>query len=276
MQSFTERVQIVLVETSHPGNIGAVARAMKNMCISQLVLVKPGKFPAEEALQRSSGAHDVLATAVVVDSLQEALKECTWVVGTSARARHLPWPVSSPEQLVPEVIAQAAKGRVAIVFGRENSGLSNAELQLCHRHVNIPCNPAFSSLNLAMAVQIVCYELFRALLADPRGFAGNPVFANAGELQIKDALRMDNVLKPGDTGWDELPASFSQLENFFDHLQQTLTTIGFYDPQQPGQLMPRLRRLFLRASPDVLEINILRGILTAMQKAAMMKKNSED
>mgnify|MGYP001034634254 CR=1 FL=1 len=254
-----QQIVIVLVETSHPGNIGAVARAMKNMGLENLTLVNPHKFPSEEAFRRSSGAHNILDKTRVVSSLQEAVAECSWVVGASARSRTLPWPVCSVKDLLPDLRVNTANGRVAIVFGRENSGLSNAELQHCHRHVQIPTNPDFPSLNIAMAVQVVCYEIYQEFLAM------QPEASDSLAQQLMTS-QVQPLLKPGDDGWDEEPASAAQVENFFGHLEETLIDIGFHDPEKPRQLMPRLRRLFQRARLDRMEVNILRGILTATQK----------
>jgi len=261
-------IRIVLVETTHAGNIGAVARAMKNMGLDQLCLVKPLHFPADEAYRRSSGAHDVLTKASVVGSLEEAVADCVWVLGASARARTLPWPVGSPRELMPELEDKAVQGQVAVVFGRENSGLTNDELQRCHRHLHIPCNPSFASLNVAMAVQVFCYEVFQQYLSSKQGVLDQQDFEDAAAIQLKDASRLGNMLGPQDQGWDEQPATAGQLEKLFVHLEQALIDIGFHNPQQPRQLMPRLRRLLQRVQLDNMEINILRGILKAAQTSA--------
>ena len=246
-------VRIVLVNTSHPGNIGGVARAMKNMALEQLVLVAPKEFPSDKADARASGATDILASARVVDTLEQALEGCQLVVGASARGRHIPWPVVDPRELAEQVVAvqSAAKGEVpevALVFGREDRGLTNEELHRCHRHVHIPSNPDFSSLNLAAAVQVLCYEVRMAALA-----------------QQNAAAKPDDQPQWG-TAWDIDSASADELERMFEHLEQTLVEIDFLDPDNPRQLMTRLRRLYLRAHPDKVEVGILRGILTATQK----------
>lgn len=255
-----QQIYIVLVETSHPGNIGAVARAMKNMGLENLILVNPHKFPSDEAFRRASGAHNILEKAQVVSSLEEAVAECSWVAGASARSRTLPWPVCSAKDLMPDLRVNAARGRVAIVFGRENSGLSNDELQRCHRHVQIPTNPDFPSLNIAMAVQVICYEIYQDFMV----MQPEP----SDPIAHRHTTSHQPLLKPGDDGWDEEPASAAQIENFFGHLEETLIDIGFHDPEKPRQLMPRLRRLFQRTRLDRMEVNILRGILTATQKVA--------
>jgi len=236
------RVRVVLVATSHPGNIGAAARAMKTMGMERLVLVRPRGFPCAEASARAAGADDLLYSAALCNSLAEAVAECTWVVGTTARARHLGWKSLDPRTFATRAMSEARRGEVALVFGRERSGLSNAELDLCHAKVSIPTAATFSSLNLAAAVQVLSYELRRATLADEA-----PLEANS------DAER---------------PASVAELEGFYAHLRDTVTEIGYLDPDSPKLLMRRLRRLFNRVQPEHVEINILRGILTAVQKKA--------
>jgi len=237
-----DRVRVVLVATSHPGNIGAAARAMKTMGLARLVLVRPRGFPCAEASARAAGADDLLYSARLCDTLAEAVGDCTWVVGSSARARQLGWGKLEPREFADGVVAQAARGEVAVVFGRERSGLSNVELDLCHARVAIPTALAFSSLNLGAAVQVLAYELRQAVLA-----AGSAV-ATSGDAA-------------------ERPASAAELEGFYTHLRDTVTEIGYLDPDSPKLLMRRLRRLFNRAQPEHAEINILRGILTAVHKA---------
>ncbi|MFW1678464.1 RNA methyltransferase [Pontibacter sp. JAM-7] len=241
----SQNIRIVLVNTTHPGNIGAVARAMKNMNLSELHLVAPKFFPHEEAITRSSGATDLLDNAVVHASLSEAISDCHLVVGTSARGRHIPWPLVNPRELAGIVSSAAADTRVAIVFGREDRGLTNDELQLCHQHVHIPANPDFCSLNVAAAVQVISYELRMASLYAAGAREDQPQWG---------------------TPWDIELAENAELERMFEHLEQTLVDIEFLDPENPRQLMPRLRRLFLRAVPDKVEVNVLRGILKAVQK----------
>jgi tRNA (cytidine32/uridine32-2'-O)-methyltransferase len=238
-----EKVRIVLVEPSHPGNIGGVARAMKNMGFGRLYLVKPRRFPDEEATWRAASAGDVLEAAVVVDSLAEALSDCAFAVGTSARERRIPWPILDARRASTEVVARASQAEVALVFGREDRGLTNEELELCHLHVNIPTSEAYRSLNLAMAVQILCYELRMQLLFE----------------ELPDRA---------DAEWDAPFANVESLSRFYEHLEQTLVDISFLDPAAPRQLMKRLRRLYNRIQIDEMELNILRGILTETQKVA--------
>lgn len=233
------RVRIVLVDTSHPGNIGAAARAMKNMCLSRLYLVQPQRFPHAEATARASGADDLLASAVVCDSLSEALTGCSLVVGASARLRRLKIPQLDPRQCAERVLRETRQTDVAILFGREHSGLTNEELARCHYLMHIPSNPDYSSLNIAAAVQVMAYELRMASGA------------------------LDGVVVGEDT---EPPVGAEEMERFYAHLCETLVDIGFLNPDNPRVMMRRLRRLFNRARPNQVEMNILRGILTAAQK----------
>lgn len=246
------KIRVVLMETSHPGNIGAVARAMKNMGMSSLYLVSPRAMPDDSSFGRAAGASDILDSLVLVDSLQKAVAGCGLVVGASARNRRIPWPVMNPRDCASEVLVKAAKTDVALIFGREDRGLSNEELQQCNFHVHIPANSEFSSLNLAMAVQVICYEVRMAYLSALEG-EGN----DGSVAAIRGAM---------DAGWDEQPATVDELEGFFDHLERTVKATGFLDPENPRQLMSRLRRLYLRSDLDKVELNILRGILTSVDK----------
>jgi len=232
------RVRVVLINTTHPGNIGATARAMKVMGLSSLHLVTPKIYPHAEATARASGADDLLQRAQVHDSLAGALQGCGLVLGTSARLRSLPLPLLDARRAARQAVAECGQHEVALLFGRERYGLTNEEIQRCHFLVNIPSNPEYSSLNIAQAVQIMAYELRIAA----QGFA-------------------DIELSPPD--WQ--PVDDVQMERLFEHLEQTLLDIRFLNPRQPKRLMARLRRLFNRARPDQNEINILRGILKATQ-----------
>ena len=266
----SHQIRIVLVEPSHPGNIGAAARAAKTMCIENLVLVKPEDFPSGEARARSTGALDVLERAIVCDSLQAAIADCTFVVGSSARLRGLQCPEIAPDKVGAKVWQELESGNVAIVFGRESSGLTNDELDQCHYLTTIPANWEFSSLNLASAVQVICYEIYNASLkissaecvADSvaksvvRNDAGNSLSSELGD-------ELDENLNSGKS--DPL-ATAEQLENLYEHMQQVLQEIEFFDPKQPKLLMRRLRHLYNRARPTLVETNILRGILSAVQK----------
>jgi tRNA (cytidine32/uridine32-2'-O)-methyltransferase len=245
-----DNIRIVLVNTTHPGNIGGVARAMKNMGFQNLVLVAPKRFPHEQATWRSVGADDLLANAQITDTLEEALADCHYVVGTSARGRRIPWPILDPKGCAKRVEVESVKGQVAIIFGREDRGLKNEELQQCHLHVHIPSCEDYSSLNLAMAVQIICYEV-RMLLLEPT--------LSADELDQ----------------WDVELGTMDNLERFYEHLEQTLVDIGFLDRAVPRQLMVRLRRLYSRVRMDEIELNILRGILSETQHWAKKAKSLE-
>jgi tRNA (cytidine32/uridine32-2'-O)-methyltransferase len=237
-------VRIVLVATTHPGNIGATARAMKNMGLGQLVLVTPKVWPALEALSMAGSALDVIDNTRVVGTLQEAIADCHVVIGTSARLRNMPVPLLDPPACAATVVAQMPTQRIALVFGREASGLSNEELHLCHYHVHIPVNDEYPSLNLAAAVMVLCYELRKTALAQ------------AGEGQPAVA-----------TEWDQELATMEELERYLDHLDQVLVRLQFHKSDNSTQLLRRLRRLYQRIRPDRMEINILRGILTATEEA---------
>ena len=232
------RIRFVLVETSHTGNIGAVARAMKTMGLSRMELVAPKQPPDAEALARASGADDLLERAATHATLSDALAGCRLVIGASARLRSIEWPLLEPPECAARLLAEATEGEVALVLGRESSGLTNDELARCHFLVHIPTNPDFSSLNIAAAAQVLAYEIRRAA----RGTSGEHLMEPPREL-----------------------ATTEDLEGFFAHLTTTLKDIGFSAPEQSRTLMKRLRRLFNRARLDRVEINILRGILSAAQ-----------
>lgn len=231
-------IRIVLVDTSHPGNIGAAARGMKNMFLERLYLVRPKHYPNAEATARASGADDVLAAAKVCQTLDEALAGCGLVLGMSARLRKLPWPQLDARAGARLAVAESARTEVALVFGNEHSGLTNEELERCNYLVHVPANPAYSSLNLGAAVQVIAYEV---MMAEREREEGGPRVSEATE-----------------------PASANELELFYEHLQRMLTEVGFLDPGNPRHLMRRMRRLFGRARVDKNEMNILRGILSAV------------
>ena len=250
--SLFPRIRIVLIETSHPGNIGAAARAMKNMGLTELYLVNPLQFPHEKAIWRSASAVDVVKNAKVVATLDEALEDCQLIVGTSARDRRIPWPMLEPKSCGARAVAEHNLGHeVAIIFGREDRGLKNEELQRCHYHVNIPTGEAYSSLNLAMAVQVLSYEVLQAKLAlDAEPYANA---SNAGNTTP-------------DESWDMDFAQSQAVELMMGHLEKTLIEVDFHDPENPRQLMTRLRRMFNRIRMDKMEVNILRGFLTAVNR----------
>ncbi|ELY4220089.1 tRNA (cytosine(32)/uridine(32)-2'-O)-methyltransferase TrmJ [Cronobacter sakazakii] len=236
-----QNIRIVLVETSHTGNMGSVARAMKTMGLTNLWLVNPLVKPDSQAIALAAGASDVIGNASIVDTLDEALAGCSLVVGTSARSRTLPWPMLDPRECGLKSVSEATHAPVAIVFGRERVGLTNDELQKCHYHVAIAANPEYSSLNLAMAVQVIAYEVRMAWLA------------------TQDA----QTPAPGE---EETPYPLvDDLERFYGHLEQVLLSTGFIRPNHPGQVMNKLRRLFTRARPESQELNILRGMLASIE-----------
>lgn len=230
-----DAVRIVLVGTTHPGNIGATARAMKNMGLSDLALVGTSVFPSAEAVARASGATDILDAAAVHDTLAAAVADCRWVIGTSARQRSIAWPQLEPRPAAREVLERAGDGRVAVVFGPEKTGLNNEDMDLCAALVVIPTT-AFSSLNLAMAVQVIAYELFVASGPEPR---------------TQEA--------------ESPPATAEEMEHLYAHVERLALESGFLNPDNPRYLMRRLRRLFGRAEPDRNEVNILRGILASLE-----------
>jgi len=238
-----DQVRIVLVNTSHTGNIGSAARAMKTMGLSRLYLVDPENEPDGKSVALAAGASDILNSAVIVDSLEKAIADCPLVIGASARDRSLSWPMLSPRETGEKIVVEGAKGQVALIFGRERTGLTNEELQQCHYHVNIPANPEYSSLNLAMAVQTLSYEI-------------RSHYLDSLNSQYK---KSDEVL--------DYPES-AELGYFYQHLEQTLHETGFIVPQHPGQVMNKLKCIFTRARPNKQELNMLRGILSSVQKSA--------
>jgi tRNA (cytidine32/uridine32-2'-O)-methyltransferase len=233
--------RIVLVGTQHPGNIGSAARAMKTMGLRELALVSPERFPDMEANMLAAGAGDVLEEASVHATLAEALGDCRLVIATTARHRTVPMPELAPGEAAVRLLEAAALGPVALVFGRERTGLENEELQLCHAAVCIPANPEYSSLNLAQAVQVLCYEWRMAWL----------------QSQPRPAAPREDA---------ELPATHAQMEGFFGHLGEFLDEIDFHKGKDPAMVTQRLRRLFLRATPDDRELRILRGLLSDTQR----------
>jgi len=237
-------IRVVMVETSHPGNIGAAARAMKTMGLSQLVLVCPKVFPDALATAMASGAADVLVNATIVDSLTEAVSGCSLVIGTSARERTSAWPQVDARGAATLLLDATTSGAsVALVFGRENSGLTNAELDLCHYLGHVPTNPEYGVLNIAMGVQIFSYECW---------------------MQAQDRQGFDAKT------WRRKPASADELVMFYDHLQQTLLDVGYLDPDKNDRFMRRLKRLFHRAVLESKELLILRGVLRSMQRVGRM------
>ncbi|BCK32247.1 tRNA (cytidine/uridine-2'-O-)-methyltransferase TrmJ [Vibrio cholerae] len=241
-----ERVKVVLVGTTHSGNIGSAARAMKVMGLSQMVLVDPQCQVDAQAIALAAGASEIALNAQIYPTLEAAVADCGLVVGTSARSRTLEWPMLEPRECGEKLISEANQHSVAMVFGRERTGLTNDELQLCHYHVCVPANPEYSSLNLAMAVQLLSYEVRMAYLA------------------LQQSLQSSTL--------QEKYPRHQELERFYAHLEQVIMQTEFISAQQPGQVMNKLRRMFTRARPEAQEINILRGILTSVQKSISRKE----
>ena len=243
---------MVMVNTTHPGNIGAAARAMKNMGLSRLVLVDPKDYPSEKAIWRAAGALDVLDNVEVVATLDEAIEDCGLVIGTSARERRIPWPLLTPRECGDRVWAESSKHQIAIVFGREDRGLTNEELHKCNYHVTIPGNPEYPVLNIASALQVICYEIRMSHLNE---LEGKPIHFD---------------------DWDMPPAKQKDVDYYFKHLEETLEKLGFYDPDNPRQTMTRIRRLYSRVRLDEMELNILRGMLTSVQNYIYRAEQDKD
>ncbi|MEY8263793.1 MAG: tRNA (cytosine(32)/uridine(32)-2'-O)-methyltransferase TrmJ [Bermanella sp.] len=228
-------IRIVMVQTFHPGNIGAAARAMKTMGLDDLVLVNPREYPHAQATAMAAGATDVLDSARQVSSLDEAIADCQLVLATSARTRSHPWPIKEVRQAAPQIVQEATAGKVAILFGPERMGLHNEHLRKAHLHMDIPGNEDYPVLNIAAAIQVICYECFMA--------ERTPVSHH-----------------------DKDYPKVQELNGFYQHLETTLKRIGFINPAHPGQAMLRLKRLFNRARPEKIELNMLRGILSGVDK----------
>lgn len=241
-----DSIRIILVNTSHPGNIGSTARAMKTMGIHSLYLVSPKSFPDYKAREMAAGADDVLDAAIVTETLDEALLGCQLILGTSARPRGISLPGLTPPESAILVSEQADDTQIALVFGREHAGLTNEELLKCHYHIHIPSNPEYSSLNLSQAVQIVAYEMRMRLLAP--------------EAQV--AMRTDEY------------ATADEIERFYEHLREVFVDIQFLKDSNPRRLMQRVRRLFNRVNLEKMEVSILRGMLSQVQKSLEWAKKS--
>jgi TrmH family RNA methyltransferase len=244
-------IRIVLIQTSHPGNIGAAARAMKTMGLSDLCLVKPSRFPDEQAEAMASGADDVLKNAHVVETLEEAVAECKVIIGTSARSqRTLRWVITEPRECGVITCENAVKGKVAIVFGRERTGLTNEELALCHQLVHIPSNPEYSSLNVASAVQLISYE------------------CRVAYLDSVDEAKKTSTL-------DEEIVSAKDMEGFYSQLEKLMIDTDFLDPDNPRYLMRRIRRMYGRIQVTRSELNLLRGSLSAFAGRKFRRRDKD-
>lgn len=271
-------VRIVLVETTHPGNIGAAARAMRTMGLDDLALVAPRDFPSHEATARSSGASDLLERARVVASLPEAIAECSFIVGTSARSRAVEWPLIDPRECAARLWNAIDSGNTpAIVFGPEHSGLTNEALARCHAHVRIPTDETFSSLNLAMAVQVLSYELRMAALA--RSTSEASAVADSG-VAATEAVAT-GAFATGPAAMDAQArasgrhrlATSAELEGFHEHLERVLVAAEFLRDDHPRQLKLKLRRVFSRAALDRNEVDILRGVLTSLDPTRSRRRS---
>ena len=248
-----EQIKIVLVETSHPGNIGSAARAMKTMGLSQLYLVSPKILPNEESIALSAGSADVVENAKIVSSFDEAVADCSLIIGTSARSRHLTTTAITPRQCGMKAVEFAEQGKVAIVFGRERIGLTNEELLKCHYHLNIPANPEYSSLNLAMAVQLVSYEIRMAYL-------------QMQTHQVQAHVAADDSVHHSASG-----VVAEELEYFFGRTEKIYRELGFI---QNSAVMQKLRRLYFRTGIQRNELNILQGMLTAVEQLIRSKQRN--
>ena len=238
MNDIKNQVQIVLVETSHPGNIGSVARAMKTMGLQNLVLVKPRNFPSKEAFVLSGNAQDLIEQAVVVNTLDEAIKNCTNIYATSARTRTISWPIISANEAGIEINKNVNKNsRTSIIFGREDWGLSNDELQKANKHILIPSSEEYPVLNIAMSVQVIAYEIFKN-----------------SDIEI-------------DTEWQDYPELNSEeLTMLIDHFVDTSYKLNLFDEENAKKILVRIKRMFTRLKPDKMEGNFLRGFLTRINK----------
>jgi TrmH family RNA methyltransferase len=244
-------IRIVLIQTSHPGNIGAAARAMKTMGLSDLCLVKPSRFPDDQAEAMASGADDVLKNAPVVETLEEAVADCKIIIGTSARSqRTLRWVISEPRECGVIASENSAKGKVALVFGRERTGLTNEELALCHQLVHIPSNPEYSSLNVAAAVQIISYECRVAF--------------HVGVSEAKEAGTLDEEI-----------VSAKDMEGFYSQLEKLMIETDFLNPDNPRYLMRRIRRMYGRIQVTRSELNLLRGSLSAFAGRKFRRRDQD-
>lgn len=236
-------IRIVLSKTSHPGNIGGVARAMKNMALSELVLVSPKSFPSQQATDRASGADEILDNAKIVTTLEAAVSDCQWVYGTSGRVRSFPWPQLTPKAAAEDLVQKVNQAnKVAVVFGNEQSGLSNEELQLCHAHIAIPANPDFASLNIACAVQIIAYEIYVQ--------------------QTQGMLKMPFP--------EEARASHGAVQGLLEHWIAVAEQVGFLDPAHPKKFIPRLQKLFNKSQLTPEEVHLLRGFLKAVSQKELV------
>ena len=236
--SFSNLINIVLIETSHPGNIGSVARAMKTMGLKNLLLINPRKFPSGDANALSGNAIDILEKAKVYKNLKDAIKDSTFVYATSARVRTIQWPTKNAQDAAEEIVKQvSANKKISIIFGREDRGLTNEELQIANTHIEIPANPEYPVLNIAMSAQIICYEILKASI---------------------DTTARD---------WHDYPEVDSEnLQMLIDHFIETATDIDVINLDNPKKIISRIKRMFTRLHPDEMETSFLRGFLSGIKK----------
>ena len=236
--SFSNLINIVLIETSHPGNIGSVARAMKTMGLKNLLLINPRKFPSGDANALSGNAIDILEKAKVYKNLKDAIKDSTFVYATSARVRTIQWPTKNAQDAAKEIVKQVSSNKkISIIFGREDRGLTNEELQIANTHIEIPANPKYPVLNIAMSAQIICYEILKASI---------------------DTTARD---------WHDYPEVDSEnLQMLIDHFIETATDIEVINPDNPKKIISRIKRMFTRLHPDEMETSFLRGFLSGIKK----------
>ena len=238
--SLGSQVKIILIETTNSGNIGSALRAMKTMDFSELVLVNPKNFPSDEALAMSANASDLLDSVRVVTSLDEALEDTNFVVATSSRMRRVPWPCESLEEASPKIIKHSDSSKIAIMFGREDRGLTNDELQRSNLHLSIPANPEYPVLNLAMSVQVVCYQLYLDKMLQKQ----------ASQAHL----------------WDVPMAESNHINNLISHFINVAEQLEVYNKGNPRQIGARIKRLFTRVGLDEMEVNFLRGFLSSIEK----------
>ena len=236
--SFSNLINIVLIETSHPGNIGSVARAMKTMGLKNLLLINPRKFPSGDANALSGNAIDILEKAKVYKNLKDAIKDSTFVYATSARVRTIQWPTKNAQDAAEEIVKQvSANKKISIIFGREDRGLTNEELQIANTHIEIPANPEYPVLNIAMSAQIICYEILKASI---------------------DTTARD---------WHDYPEVDSEnLQMLIDHFIETATDIDVINLDNPKKIISRIKLMFTRLHPDEMETSFLRGFLSGIKK----------
>ncbi len=263
LNKITQSIAVVLIETSHPANIGSAARAMKTMGLIHLRLVKPHDFPSARADWLAAGAEDILRNAQVFDSFEEAVAHCQLVIGTSARLRGLPWPHVSPIEAAGAVVRYSERdAQCALVFGREASGLSNDELRACHLHTLIPGNSEYSVLNIAQAVQVLCYEIRTQWLLHRQEYRDLALVPDSESKNIR--AHMEYPIIP----WDEPLASFEQIDGFLAHFKESLFAIGFLESHNESKIWPRLHRMLQRQRLDAKEVALLRGLCSRLEKIA--------